>query len=427
MFSRVALCAGLLVLGVAASAQEGVLTLSEALSMAKERNGNIRAAEFQVLASNAAVRQSRAAFMPTITPSYTYVSNRREVVTTSGNSFFQDEGGSSLISAKWRLLDTGERLLSLRSSKSSLESQKFSARQTLRTTLFTVTQDYYETLRAQALLKVAQSQVDRSKALLDQIQARIAVEDAAKIERLQADADFQNARVQALVAQNNVTTNSALLKADIGLDSSQPLPALQPEGEIANLPAPATLPALLDEGLKNRPDLSAQRQSLRALDFGTQLSKRQAGVTAGLDAGWDQELTPKSLQNRTLTFSVSFPLFDGGRLREAARESEDNLNAQKALLVQAERNVRAEIESANYTYTQNAERLTASQSALDAARQNFEATNAAYQAQVNDFVSVQLAQTSLTLAESNYIQAEYDYRIAEARLRLATGRPVQGE
>jgi outer membrane protein len=412
----------------AASGQQGdVLTLDEALKLAKERNGTVRAAQHDVEAARQRVNQARSVFLPTITPSYRYNSGRTEVDTGSGSRFLQDEGASSVVRADWRLFDSGERMYSMRASKSSFAAQEFSTRQTLRSTLFDVTQQYYEALRSQELLKVAEAQVVRTQQIKDQILARIEAKDAAEVERYQAEADFQNARVRALVAKNQVSTSAATLKGTIGLDAKEPLPVLASEADVADLQPADDLSTLLSEGLTSRADLEARRKSLESLGYSRERARREAGLSFGVDARFDQHLSPRFLEDRALTLNLSYPLFDGGQRRAIVRELDQNLQADRAALVQAERTVRAEIESAHAEFSQNADRLSAAVIALEAARKNFEAAEASQKAGAYDLLQVSAAQLSLVTAESNHIEAVYDYRISEARLELVTGRPVPGE
>jgi outer membrane protein len=124
---------------------------------------------------------------------------------------------------------------------------------------------------------------------------------------------------------------------------------------------------------------------------------------------------------------VTYPLFDGGRLREQAREAKLNHQAAQARLVQSERLARAEIESAYAENAQNIERLNASKQALEAAQVNYNAAIAAQREGANDVIQVLTAQVSLVTAESNYIEATYDYYVSDANLRLVSGRPIAGE
>ncbi|MGV3618105.1 MAG: TolC family protein [Fimbriimonas sp.] len=402
---------------------QDVLTLEEALRLARERNGLIRAAEQDVRAAQSRVAQAAADFYPTLTPQYQYNDIKRERDQQS----FAQSGDAGLVRFNWQILDSGQRDLTLRSQRRATEATRFNARQTLRETLFTTTQQYYDTLRTQELQRVADSQVGRAQTILEQTRARIAVRDAAPIEELQANADFQNARVNSLTARNRVTTNAASLRATIGLQAGERMPALQRETEAPVIDVPADLPALVAEGLANRPDLVSRRRNIEAQLLNRRRAQRDAGIGLSVDLFDDFQIFPDRLNDRTFQVTATYPLFDGGLRRAIIREAEANIQSNRYVLLQEERNVQAAIESAYAELTTNTERLEAARVALDAATRNYQAAIESRTAGATDLIQVLTAQVSLVTAESNFIEALYDSRITEARLRLVTGRPVPGE
>ncbi len=406
---------------------QDVLTLDDALKLAKDHNGTVKSAYLQVKAGDAAVVQALSAFYPTINTQYQYTSDRQQFATNNNTAFLQTEGAQTFLNTSWTLLDTGERNFSVNSAKRARDARAYNAKQVLRTTLFNVVQQYYNTLRAQELERVAQAEVGRAQTILDQTQTRIKARDAAQIEELQANADYQNARVSALTAKNTTTNAAATLKSTLGLSSNSPLPQLTKVNG-SEAPAPAdTLETLLLEGIRNRPDLIAQRKNIQAEDFSKRLADRQATISANVAATYTEQITPQSLSDRTLTFLVTIPIFDGGSLRAAARQIGYNIRADEATLEQAERSVRADIEAAYKNIATNAERLDAAQIALDAAKKNYNAAVDSQKAGAYDLLQVLTAQVSLVTAESNQIQALYDYRISDVNLKLVTGRPIPGE
>lgn len=402
--------------------QSEPLSLQEALRLAKERNGTIRAAQYDVSAAKNRVDQAYSAFLPSVTPQYQYNSIRND----GRQPLFVQDGDRMLFSTSWRLLDSGERDFSYRSSRRAVDATRFNAVQTLRSTLFIVTQTYLDALRTQELQRVAEGQISRTQQILEQTEARILARDAAEIERLQANADYQNAKVQALVARNRVVTTMATLKSTIGFDKAEPLPELVKDDQTL-VDLPANLTSLLSEGVSNRPDLLSRRSGVESELLSRQRAQREAGISFALDLNDDYQFGPNRLNNRTVGFLISYPLFDGGRRRSIVRELGANIDADRALLAQAERNVRAEIESTYNEAANNVERLGAAKVALEAAQKNYQAAVDSRDKGAAALQQVLTAQASLLTAESNYIDALYDARISDVRLRLVTGRPIPGE
>ncbi|MCC7434836.1 MAG: TolC family protein [Methanoregulaceae archaeon] len=418
---------GLMAMSLAASQ---TLTLQDALEMARQKNGSLAAARANVRAAVAREKQAFGAFLPTITPSLSYSDTKQEFFTgrNQGREFISS-GTTTQIQGTWQLLDSGERDLRFRSARRGFEAETLSALQSLRTTLFDVHTQYFEALRAQQLVNVTTLQRDRAQEVLRQTEAKIKVGEVAEKDRFQAEADALNAEVDLLGAIARLRQSEAALKATIGLDMTTKLPQLEDFAEPDTQP---TVPALTDavnEGLENRADLGASRRRLESNRFGLRLTKLDAGITWSVDLTYTKQFSMDNNNNRFLGVRASIPLFDGDRSRQAVKESEAGVEAAENQLVQQERQVSAEIESALETYRLNFDRVKAAKRALEAAKVNFDKVVRANAlgAQDADVVAISTARVSLATAERNYIEAIYDYYISEVRFRLVVGRSIPGE
>lgn len=404
------------------------LTLADVVRLAKQRNGTIRSAFAEVEAAKARRTGAYAAFLPTVTPNFSYTYRDQEIADPvfGGRRFIFDQKLGS-IDANWLLFDSGQRNTAYRRAKVSEEAQVQSATNQLRQTLFTVERQYFETLRAQEQLKVSEAQRTRTQAVLEQTKKRVEVGDAARREILQASADALNADVSLLTARNLVATQGATLKASIGLEVTNPLPPLEPVSDAPQFERPSDLNALWTQAISNRPDLMAARQQEESQRLNVLNFKTNAGVTYSLSGNYTLQVTPDQLSNRSLRLLVSYPLFDGGAARSDVRAAEATLESQRLQNLQLERNIRSEIESAYLQHSQNIERLEAAKAAVAAARENYAAALGAQQVGSGDLIEVLTAQVSLVTAENNFINALYDTLISDLSLRLATGQPLPGE
>ena len=405
------------------------LTLDLAILLAKKNNGDVKAAVLTEKSARAAVDQARDQFFPIITPTYTYNSQRTQVLNVPGpGTFFsQTEGGTTAVTGTLRVLDLGERQFNLKSSQEEAGAAEADALQTLRSVLFQVYSQYYNTLRFQELVASAQAEVQRTQSIYDATQAQVTVGQTAKKDLLQAEADLANAKVLQLTAENNFTNAQASLKALIGWQSTEALPDLvasQPPSQPEVLPS---LDQMVQMGMENRADLISARKRNDSLHYASKLADRQAQASLTLDASYSQELAPDTLQDRAFVLSVSLPWLDFGRSKAAAREAKFNYESSKSTLVQTERVAQSEIEAAYKDVDQNAQRLTAAQSAVAAAQENYQAAADSQKLGVGTVVDVITAQSSLATAEANYVEALYDYETSVVDLRLVTGQSIPGE
>ncbi len=408
-----------------ASAQE--LTIDRALEMARQNNGNVRAAYFNFLASRAAASSTLSAFYPTVTPEFRYDVTRTDTFTGVGKGLFNDNTSTSSITADWRLLDSGVRDANYKRNALNRDAAELNALQTLRETLFGVHSSFYDALRADEILRIRQAQLERAIEIEKQTKEFAITGAGPQKDILQATADRLNAKASELGALNAVSTSRASLKAAIGVPQSETLDALTGPGGQAIEGVDYTLEDALKDGLSNRPDLAAQRLQVLAQGQNVRLARLDKGLTWSLDAQHTRAFSPDGFDHSALVFMVTIPLYDGNRSAENLRASRFSLEAERALMTQSERNAIAEIESAYKEFAQNRERLDASSAALEAAKLNYKAAFDSRTEGAGELIEVLTAQVSLTTAESNYIEAYYDTLISKVRLMLVTGEPLPGE
>lgn len=403
------------------------LSLAEALNLAKERNGTIRAARFSLESSKTGLAQARTAYLPSVTPSYTYTTNRSEFYTgplSSGG----DAGSTLDVEATWRLLDSGSRKLNIKSQSATVESQYASAVQTYRQTMFSVIRSYYESLRAQELVRVQKAQVERADTLLKRTLAEIEVKKSAGKDRFQPQADLLNAQVALLNAQSRLRTAQAELKSIIGLPvTSTELLELDSVDEVKLDPLGKSLAEFQEEAIQKRPDLMSQRSRLEGQKISIRLAELDAGITYRVDASYTRSFA-RDVRDRTqLGLVASLPLFDGQASKLEVKGRKLSYQASLESLRQAERDVQSEVEAAHYEYVLSEQRVVAAEAALLAAEKNYEAVDGAKREGIGTIVDVVVASTTLTTAQVNRVETVYDALIAEARWKLAIGAPFEGE
>jgi outer membrane protein len=412
---------------VALPAAPQTLTLDEALRLARENNGVVRAAYLNYLASRAAARSTLSSFYPSVTPTFRYDLTRSDTYTGPFRGLFEGNESTSAVSFDWRLLDNGTRDALYRRSALNRDAAELGARDTLRQTLFGVHTAFYEALRAEELLRVRRSQLERATEIEKQAIAFFETGAGPEKDILQAKADRLNAKASELAALNGVSTSIANLKSAVGVPPSQQLDALAHPEERPIAMLDLTLEEAVRAGLQERPDLAAQRLGVLAQGQSVQLARLDRGLNYSVDVNHTRAFSPGPYDSSALVFQVTVPLYDGARTAENLRAARLSLEADQALMTQAERDAVAEIESAYKEFSQNIERLEASRVALEAAQLNYRAAFESRQEGAGELIQILTAQVSLTTAESNAIEAYYDTLVSQARLMVVLGRPVPGE
>jgi outer membrane protein len=397
------------------------LTLQEAIRHAEERNGLIAASRFDVLISESGVREALSRFWPRITPEYRFV-DQRNTIGANTSDRFHDLG----VLSTWQLLDGGQRQYDVARARNTAQASIFDASDTRRSTIFSVTQSFLEVLRSRELIRVTDAQVARAQITLEATKVQVETGATPAKDILQAEADHANSRVAHITARNAVTFSESELKALIGWEPRE-LPPLE-DPTVGYVPLEiASLDDAIELGLASRPDLLAAKKRLDAQRYGVLTAERQASLDWSVNLAHSLSVEPESGDNRSLVFSLSYPLFDGGEAREILKQTRYGLQAQRALHEQQVRDAISQIESVYHARNQNGERLDASRLALEAARSNFTAASESQKEGAATVFDVTNAQITLVTAETNYVEALYDYYISDAELRLVTGQPLLGE
>lgn len=404
------------------------LDIDRALSLAVQNNGNVRAAILDFEAAKANVKIAYSPFLPTVTPSITKDFSRQQNFTGTNQGTFDTSFTSAVVDFGWKLWDNGGRKIDLDRAKINQEVVQYNALQTMRNVLFNVQTSFYNALRAQELLRVQTENLTRAKEILDQtrIRANPPIEDVPRKDVLQAEADYQNARVSMLAAQNQVGTTFANLKAILALDSRAEVSLVAPEvRQVA--PLEITLESAFAQGLQNRPDLVASRLRVESQALNVKSAKLDGSIALSVDARARQGFADDVFNTAGLQLSAAMPLYDGERSKQLVKLQQLTLESLTNQYNQAEADAKAEIESAIVEYGLNRERFDAATSALEAAKSNYDAAIAANKEGAGTLIEILTARVSLTTAESNLVQATYDLKTSEIRLKLVTGEPLPGE
>jgi outer membrane protein len=398
------------------------LTLDQAIEYAKAHNGRIAASQFDVLIADSDVRAALSTFWPRVTPQYRFVDTRNSIGMAGTSDNFHDLG----VSSTWQILDGGQRQYDVARSKNSAQATVYDASDTLRQTIFSVTQQFFEVLRSTELFRVADAQVVRAQQTLDATKVQVELGSTPAKDILQAQADRANSQVALITAQNSINFSAAALKALIGWGGRDLPDLVQPAPEFQELNI-SGLDEAIERGLANRPDLLATKKRLDAQRYSLLTAQREAGLDWSLNLSHALSLKPDEGQNRNLTFALTYPLFDGGLSKENLNRSRYALESQRVLREQQLKDAISEIESVYRSRELNRLRLDASQVALAAAKENFTAASESQNEGASTVFDVTNAQITLVTAETNYVQALYDYYISDAELRLVTGEPMLGE
>ncbi len=412
------------------------LTLDRAIAIGLQRQDSIGIVQAQTEAADARLVQARSSYYPQITPSFSYqdsVSPGRRFTnsnTLTGGTGTTTSTVGSLTSVSKRLgivaqqniYDSGRREANVGLSRRSLFASQYALGDERQIVVLNVTQSYYNLLRNIELVRVDQESVRRAETTLEAITAEVAVGNAAQSDTLQAESDLANARVALLQVQNDVNTSQATLKNAMGVVTSNPL--VLADNKVAppdTNPDKIGLEKYVQLAYSNRLDVKEQQERIYAQGYSVRLAKINNGVTVNANIAEGYAFQSTEGEDRTVSVSVSYPLFDGGLTRAAVRENKAVLVQEQRQLDLLEQNVRLNVEQSYLIRELSRQRVVAAGVAVNAGQLNY---NAALEKQRNGLINILdviNAQVQLVNAEVSLVQANYDYYIADAQLLRSVG------
>jgi outer membrane protein len=419
----------LIVAAVSLFAQAPVrLTLQEAEALAVKNHPQVLAQQDVIGAVNQRVTEARSAYYPQVDADITSSEANLGARIGAGyltasrlfnrvglgftiNQLVSDFGRTSNLVAQQRLL-------------TNAAQQDYQATQY--DVLAALNRAYFGTLRAQALIKVAQETVAARQEVVNQVTAL-----AQNLLRSQLDVSFATvnlAQAQLLLiqSQNELKAFYAEMTRALGQEQTatydlveQPLP-----------PSPSeNVEQLVMQAIQNRPELASLRLNQQAATRFEQAEKDLSlpnvniiGVTGYLPYV-DQITLPRVIPNEYAGggINLQIPVFNGHLF--SARREEAHYRALEAdqrlrdRAQQVERDVRTAWTTSMTAY----QNLDVTAQLLRQATLAMSLAQGRYDNGLSTIVDLTLAQTNLTEAEIQNLSAKYDYQMQYANLQYTLG------
>jgi outer membrane protein len=416
-----------------------VLTLAEAVRVARERQPQLLQARAGTRAAAARSDQARSGLLPQLNGSASYSRETANVAprpglttSTSGTTTAQPARSSSFDTVSfWSfgatlsqlIYDFGQTPGRWRAAQASAAAQRDTERATLNDVTLGVQTAFFTARAAKDLVVVARENLANQDAHLRQIEGFVRAGTRPEIDLAQARTDRANAAVQLINAQNTYETSKAQLNQAMGVDgpadyevASDTLPPVEGEAQPAEL--------LLREALGHRPDYAALEQQARAQELTLRSVQGGYGPALGISTGITDigQSLDSTVWNWNATVTLTWNLFQGGLTRAQSQEARANLDSARAQIDQLRQQVRVDVVQAQLAVRANQSALSAAGEALVNARERLRLAEGRYQAGVGSVIELGDAQVALTTAAAQRVQAEYNLASARAQLLRALGR-----
>lgn len=421
------------------AAAQTPLTLSQAISMALDRNPLHKAALAETRIGAAAVRQARSPLMPRITfsesalrgndPVFVFGSRLRQQNFTASDFALNQLNTptpignfSSRFSGQWNLFDGLQSWYSVTRAKymkQAAEQQLDRADQEL---VYQAVQAYYGALLARRQVQIAEAGLETAQAIEASSRARVESGMVVESDLLSAQVATASRKQELIAAQNALSLARTQLALAVG-DSSDT--RFEPQEALTDRtfspPPVAELEAL---AIEKRPDLKRVESERRAQDKNISAAKGAFAPRLNVFGSWETDSpTPgwNGGNNWIAGAELHFDLFDGDSKRA-------NLAMQRAMQEKATAmrdsfrdQIRLQVRKAYYDYDAAQQQVGVARTAIAQADESLRINQDRYDGGLTTISDLLRVQEADQRAKSDYWQAVYRVQTSYAGVELAAG------
>ncbi len=260
------------------------------------------------------------------------------------------------------------------------------------------------------------------KALSEQhktINQMMEVKKAAKIDILRVEVRLASIE-QSIVRERNTLSILKHTLADLmGLDQRQEIDI---NGDLSFDYRSYDLKELVDSALAVRPDYLSLKSEFDAQSKRVEMAKGEylPSVYGIGSYGYRANSRGNSGDLGFIGLSISAPLYDP-RISPKISEERSKLMALQERLRKMVLQIKLDVESAILYVQSSAERVRASEKAIEQAREGLRIEQQKYELGKGSITDILDAQAALLLSETNYYKALADFQISKTRLNLSIG------
>lgn len=398
------------------------ISLTEALRRAARLDPNYVQA---IGAVNNAGWARRAAMSAMILPSISVGSDYTSFSTSQfnvGTGAPARTSATARIDARFELFAGGRKFATLSQTGADLESARATEEQQRFLTALDTEADFYSVLSNHELVDVSRDRVRRAEEQLVVARARVMSGAAVQTDSLQILLELNRARVGLLQDEARLRVARLALGRRVGTPGGVDAVPL----DSARAPdLPLTLVDAMTQAVEQGPEYRAARASERAAEAAVRARRGSYLPSVFLSANevtFGDNFYPVGLTRRTLTVSLSYPLWDNANRELNYARARNARELARAVRADLERAAEVDVTAAWEAYQTARATSDFSEQALIVAREVFRVQESRYRAGASTILDLLDAQAGLTQAQADLVQARYAARLALAGLEAILGR-----
>jgi len=427
---RLGACAGALALSLSGAAYADVMSLNTALGLAYDGNPQLAAARAQLRATDENVAQANAGWRPTINAQGQYGIEHEQYGSTNfgggtvPGGAINDRPVDAQVSVNQPIFRGGKTYAEIGRAKAIVRQGRAQLIDAEQQVLLAAVTAYMNVVRDESTLKLDENNVAVLQKQLDATSEQFKVGELTKTDVAQSQARLSGAQAQLTIARGLLASSRAAFQQVIGspaetLDDQPPYPALPKDEETA-----------VSIGADGSPIAMSARENEKAADYAVDDAVGSLAPQLSVQGLYQYQHTeagallgqPGNAHVTEVLGQLTIPIYQGGAEEASVRQAKELHSQMQLLILNADRQVRANVESAWETYSSaiasidsNKAQVAADETALTGVRKE-------EQVGARTTLDVLNAQQELLNAQVAVVSSQRDAFVAAYRLLQATGQ-----
>ncbi|BBB30511.1 TolC family outer membrane protein [Neptunomonas japonica] len=369
---------------------------------ALSNDAQLKVAEATFRANKEALPQARAGLLPNINATANTSYTDSDLASFNNHGYTVSLVQPVFSASRWFTYQQGKTLDEQAQLRFDLAQQNL---------ILQSVETYLNVLRAKSNLETAESQERAIKRRLDQVNAQFEVGLIAITDVHEAQASYDNARVNLIEAEGALDNSYEAIERLTG-ETITRTDLLSEEYPIQEL-APAAPEEWLTKALSSNISLRVVKADIDVSRKSAQIAKAGHYPTLDLNATYDRDKGTANSNNWNdghvvgLTFSV--PLYQGGATSSRSRQAYAQLDAATQTFDDTARGVKQSTRSLLRNIKTNVQSVYARQQSIISSQAALDATSEGFSVGTRNVVDVLAAEQALYTAKRDYATARFDY------------------
>ncbi|MEA3488835.1 MAG: TolC family protein [Candidatus Omnitrophota bacterium] len=410
------------------------LTLADIISVALANNPLTRQVWETARSRQYRIKQAESEWFPQVKAETDLTKQKKVAHPRTDNLNVRNYGAQAR--ATYMVLDFGGRGAAVEEATQNLLAANFQYNQSIQDLLLSTETAYYEFISAGSSLEAAEADVRDTKTAFEAARQRFDVGLVSKLDVLQAESTYDDSLYVLEEAKGNVKITKGTLAQIMGLRADTPFEVASPP---ENVPAEMTkedVTGLIDEALARRPDIAAERATLRAREAAVRIANSDLWPTFNVGGSTEKRWSDYYGDSKTYAnyydysayMKIQWDIFDGFSNLAKRNAVRAEAEAEREKLIQSELEASKDVWTKYYNFNTAIKKFKFSVAFLNSSEASYELASGGYKAGLKSILDVLEAQSKLSEARSRLIGSRKDLFVSLAQLIHSTGSlHVRGE